>query len=30
MVGWGYWTYWVVVGIAEVTAVGIYMGIKLR
>ena len=27
MVGWGYWTYWVVVGIAEVTAVGIYMGI---
>nr|WP_254598116.1 amino acid permease [Polynucleobacter antarcticus] len=27
MVGWGYWTYWIVVGIAEVTAVGIYMGI---
>jgi amino acid transporter, AAT family len=27
MVGWGYWTYWLVVGIAEVTAVGIYMGI---
>lgn len=27
MVGWGYWTYWVVVGIAEVTAVGIYMTI---
>ena len=27
MVGWAYWTYWVVVGIAEVTAVGIYMGI---
>lgn len=26
LVGWGYWTYWVVVGIAEVTAVGIYMG----
>ena len=26
MVGWGYWTYWVVVAIAEVTAVGIYMG----
>ena len=26
VVGWGYWTYWVVVGIAEVTAVGIYMG----
>jgi AAT family amino acid transporter len=27
MVGWGYWSYWIVVGIAEVTAVGIYMGI---
>ncbi|MDF9788330.1 amino acid permease [Polynucleobacter sphagniphilus] len=27
MVGWGYWTYWIVVGIAEVTAVGIYMTI---
>ena len=27
MVGWGYWTYWLVVGITEVTAVGIYMGI---
>jgi AAT family amino acid transporter len=27
MVGWGYWTYWIVVGIAEVTAVGIYKGI---
>jgi len=27
MVDWGYWTYWIVVGIAEVTAVGIYMGI---
>lgn len=27
LVGWGYWTYWIVVGIAEVTAVGIYMGI---
>jgi len=27
MVGWGYWTYWILVGIAEVTAVGIYMGI---
>lgn len=27
MVGWGYWTYWVVVAIAEVTAVGIYMGV---
>jgi AAT family amino acid transporter len=27
MVGWGYWTYWIVVSIAEVTAVGIYMGI---
>ena len=27
MVGWGYWTYWIVVGIAEVTAVGIYMGL---
>lgn len=26
LVGWGYWIYWVVVGIAEVTAVGIYMG----
>ncbi len=25
LVGWGYWTYWVVVGVAEVTAVGIYM-----
>ena len=23
MVGWGYWTYWIVVGIAEVTAVGL-------
>ena len=29
MVGWGYWTYWIVVGIAEVTAVGIYMTIWL-
>lgn len=29
MVGWGYWTYWVVVGIAEVTAVGIYMTVWL-
>ena len=27
MVGWGYWTYWVVVGLAEVTAVGVYMGL---
>lgn len=26
LVGWGYWMYWVVVGIAEVTAVAIYMG----
>lgn len=26
LVGWGYWMYWVVVGVAEVTAVGIYMG----
>jgi AAT family amino acid transporter len=25
LVGWGYWTYWIVVGLAEVTAVGIYM-----
>ena len=25
MVGWGYWTYWIVVGLAEVTAVGVYM-----
>lgn len=25
LVGWGYWTYWVVVGLAEVTAVGVYM-----
>ena len=27
MVSGGNWTYWIVVGIAEVTAVGIYMGI---
>ncbi|WP_084283521.1 amino acid permease [Polynucleobacter kasalickyi] len=27
MVGWSYWFYWMIVGIAEVTAVGIYMGI---
>lgn len=27
MVGWGYWSYWIIVGIAEVTAVGVYMGI---
>lgn len=27
LVGWGYWFYWVIVGVAEVTAVGIYMGI---
>ena len=26
LVGWGYWFYWVIVGVAEVTAVGIYMG----
>ncbi len=25
LVGWGYWTYWIVVGLAEVTAVGVYM-----
>ena len=25
LVGWGYWFYWVIVGVAEVTAVGIYM-----
>ena len=30
MVGWGYWTYWILVGIAEVTAVGIYMGIEFN
>jgi len=27
LVGWGYWFYWVIVGVAEVTAVGIYMGL---
>ncbi len=27
MVGWGYWSYWIIVGIAEVTAVGVYMTI---
>ena len=27
LVGWGYWTYWVVVGLAEVTAVGVYMSL---
>ncbi len=27
LVGWGYWFYWVIVGVAEVSAVGIYMGI---
>ena len=25
LVGWGYWTYWIVVGLAEITAVGVYM-----
>lgn len=25
MVGWGYWLYWSIIAIAEVTAVGIYM-----
>ena len=29
LVGWGYWFYWVIVGVAEVTAVGIYMRIEL-
>jgi AAT family amino acid transporter len=27
LMGWGYWFYWVIVGVAEVTAVGIYMGL---
>jgi AAT family amino acid transporter len=27
LVGWSYWFYWMIVGIAEVTAVGIYMGV---
>jgi len=27
MVGWSYWFYWMIVGVAEVTAVGIYMGV---
>ena len=25
LVGWGYWAYWTIIAIAEVTAVGIYM-----